>query len=195
MLLLIWYFIFGRQRAKDVSGNRPGLYNREPPALPRLCQRQVHRGSMKISTTIEIGNSPGKIFYWLEDPARAMTWMTSVSRTEIVKETPNMIGTTFRELIEENGRGTEMRGEVTDFVLNKRLAFHLEGEFNSVEVSYTLEEKGETTSLTQNAEIHFKGLLRVLGIFFGPIFKKRIIHQARGELAKLKEFCEQDVQY
>lgn len=150
---------------------------------------------MKISITIEIRNTPEKIFYWLEDPSRAMEWMTSVSKTEIIKETPNMVGTTFRELIEENGRGTEMRGVVTDFVSNKRLAFHLEGEFNSVEVNYTLQEKGEITQLSQNAEIQFKGLLRVLSVLFSPILKKKVKDQARRELAKLKELCERDVQY
>ena len=150
---------------------------------------------MEISNTIEIRNTPEKIFYWLEDPSRAMEWMTSVSKTEIIKETPNMVGTTFRELLEENGRGTEMRGVVTDFVSNKRLAFHLEGEFNSVEVNYTLQEKGEITQLSQNAEIQFKGLLRVLSVLFSPIFKKKIKNQARREFAKLKELCERDVQY
>jgi uncharacterized protein YndB with AHSA1/START domain len=120
---------------------------------------------MKISNTVQIKTTPEKIFYWLGDPSRAMEWMASVTKTEIIKETPNMVGTTFRELVEENGRGTELRGVVTDFVSNKRLAFHLEGEFNSVEVNYTLEGKGEITQLSQNAEIHFKGLLRVLSIF------------------------------
>ena len=155
----------------------------------------VQIGAMKVSIAIEIRNTPEKIFYWLEDPSRAMEWMTSVSKTEIIKETPNMVGTTFRELIEENGRGTEMRGVVTDFVSNKRLAFHLKGEFNSVEVNYTLQEKGEITQLSQNAEIQFKGLLRVLSVLFSPIFKKKIKDHARRELAKLKELCERDVQY
>ncbi len=40
-----------------------------------------------------------------------------------------MVGTTFREYIEENGRGTEMHGVVTNFVSNKRIALHIEGDF------------------------------------------------------------------
>jgi len=147
---------------------------------------------MKISITTDINNTPEKIFYWLEDPSRAMEWMTSVSRTEIIKQASCMVGTTFREFVEENGRGTEMRGVVTDFVPPKHLAFHLEGDFNAVEVSYTLEPKGELTRLSQNAEIRFKGLLRVFSILFGPLFRKKIINQARSEFAKLKELCERD---
>ncbi len=96
---------------------------------------------MKITNTIGINNSPENVFYWLENPDRAMEWMTSVTKTEIIKETSNMIYTTFREYIEENGRGTEMHGIVTDFVSNKRLAFFLEGKYNSAEINFTLEEK------------------------------------------------------
>ncbi len=55
-----------------------------------------------------------------------------------------MVGTTFRELIvDEKGRGTEMRGVVTAFTSNKRLAFHLEGRFNTVGVEFIIEERGK----------------------------------------------------
>ena len=146
---------------------------------------------MKYTNTIEIRNTADKVFYWLEDPSRAVAWMTSVSKTEIVDETPNMVGTTFRETVEENGRGTEMKGVVTGFVSNKHLAFHLEGEFNSVDVDYTLQEEGRITHLTQTADVRFKGLLRLLSVFLGPILKKKIEEQARGEFDKLKKLCEQ----
>ncbi len=149
---------------------------------------------MRISNVIEIRNTPENVFSWLEDPRRAIQWMKSVSKTEIIAETADKIGTTFREIVEENGRGTELHGVVTDFVLNKRLAFHLESDFNIVDVSYTLEEKGGNTQLRQNAEIHFKGTSRLLSILVGPAFKKKIIKQAQSEFARLKELCEQNIQ-
>jgi carbon monoxide dehydrogenase subunit G len=149
---------------------------------------------MRISNVIEIENTPESVFSWLEDPRRAIQWMTSVSKTEIIEETADKIGTTFREVVEENGRGTELRGVVTDFVLNKRISFHLEGDFNTVDVSYTLEDKGGITQLRQNAEIHFKGASRLMSILMGPSFKKKILEQAQREFNKLKELCEQDIQ-
>ena len=147
---------------------------------------------MKVLNTIEIKNTAEKVFYWLEDPCRAMEWMTSVTKTTIIQETPNMVGTTFREYIEENGRGTEMHGVVTNFVLNKRIAFHLEGDFNSVDVDFTLEEKDGITQMTQNAEIHFKGILKILSIFMGYFFKKKFMGQSQSEFFRLKELCERD---
>ena len=74
---------------------------------------------MEVSNTIEINCTPEKVFYWLEDPVRAMEWMTSVTRTKIIEETPDMVGTTFVEYLEEGGRGTEMRGIITEFIPNK----------------------------------------------------------------------------
>jgi hypothetical protein len=68
---------------------------------------------MRIVHSIDISATPGRVFSWLNDPRRAAVWMTSVVRTEIIAEFPQMIGTRFRERIEENGRGTEMEGVVT----------------------------------------------------------------------------------
>lgn len=103
-----------------------------------------------------------------------------------------MVGTTFREIIEENGRGTEMHGIVTDYIQNNVISFHLSGKFNSVDVKYSLEKSGGTTRLTQIANIHFKSILRILSVIIWPLFKKKIIDQSQREFMKLKELCEQE---
>jgi carbon monoxide dehydrogenase subunit G len=145
---------------------------------------------MKISNTIEIEATPAEVFYWLGDPSRAREWMTSVSHTEIIEKTPNWVGTTFRETVEEDGRGTELRGVVTDFIANERMAFHLEGKFNTVDVVWTLRDKGQTTEVSQMAEVKFRGLVRVLSIVLGSAFKKKVIAQDQREFARLKALCE-----
>lgn len=145
---------------------------------------------MRISHSIEIGNTPDRVFYWLEDPGRAVKWMTSVTKTEIIEKTPDMVGTRFRETVEENGAGTYMSGVITEFETNKRLAFHLEGEFNTVDVVYVLREKGGGTELSQDAYIRFKGFTRVLNVLLGSVFKKKILSQAKAEFARLKELCQ-----
>lgn len=146
---------------------------------------------MKASHSIEIRSTPENVFYWLEDPSRAVRWMTSVTKTEIIEEADGMVGTTFREYVEEDGRGTEMHGIVTEFVPNERMAFRLEGDYNSVEVVFSLEEVGETTRLSQDADIRFKGFLRVLSFFFAAAFKRKLAGQTEKEFQILKELCEQ----
>ncbi|MBP8000246.1 MAG: SRPBCC family protein [Chloroflexi bacterium] len=147
---------------------------------------------MKISHAIEIHNTPEKVFHWLNNPKRAMSWMASVAKTEILHETPDMVGTTFREIVAENGQETELYGVVTDYRPNQLIAFHLSGKFNVVDVAYYLEGIANGTRLTQRADIRFKAFLKLLSILIGPILKKNLMAQSQKEFARLKELCEQD---
>lgn len=147
---------------------------------------------MRISYTININAAPEKVWYWLGTPERAMVWQTSVSKTEILQKTPDWIGTTFRETVEENGRGTEMQGVVTDYVENQSLAMHLSGKYNVADVKWRLDGTEGRTRLTVNAEVRFKSLAGVLSVLMRPVFKKKITGQFQEELARLKELCERD---
>ena len=101
-----------------------------------------------------------------------------------------MIGTTFRETIEENGSGVEMQGVVTDYRENQSLAMHLSGKYNVVDVEWRIEEMGEHVRLTLYFNIRFRSFVKVLSILMRPIFKKRVTEQLQGEFAMLKELCE-----
>jgi len=141
---------------------------------------------------MDINCTPEQVWYWLGTPERAMEWQTNVSKTEIIKETPNMIGTTFRETIEENGRGVEMCGVITDYRENQSLAMHLSGKYNVVDVEWRIEGMGERTRLTTYANIRFRSFLKVLSFLMRPTFQKNITEQLQGEFARLKELCERD---
>ena len=126
---------------------------------------------MKITYAMEINTTPEKVWYWLGTPERAMVWQTNVSKTEILQRTPNWIGTTFRETIEENGKGTEMEGAVTDYRENQALAMHLSGKYNVADVEWHIEEKGEHTCLTIYSNIRFRSFTKILSILMRPVFR------------------------
>lgn len=147
---------------------------------------------MKVLNSIKINAPPEKVFYWLEEPERARKWMPSVTEDEIINETPNKIGTTFREYIEEDGRGIEMQGVITEFVSNERFAVHLESKINSVDVCFVLEQQHSITQLIQNVAFRFRGIMKVLSVFLRSSIKKKIKSQAQSDFAMLKELCEQD---
>ena len=119
---------------------------------------------MKITYAMKIKTTPEKVWYWLGTPERAMVWQTNVSKTEILQRTPNWIGTTFRETIEENGKGTEMEGVVTDYRENQALAMHLSGKYNVVDVEWCIEQRGEHTYLTVYSNIRFRSFIKILSI-------------------------------
>jgi uncharacterized protein YndB with AHSA1/START domain len=108
---------------------------------------------MKISYTGDINNTPEKVFDRLNNPERAMAWMSSVSKTELLHATTDKVGMTFREVVEENGQWSELHGVVTDYRPNQLIAFHLCGRFSVVDVEYRLEGIENRTRLTQNATI------------------------------------------
>ena len=137
---------------------------------------------MEIIYIVEIQANPEKVFYWLGDPRQAKEWMTSVTGTEIIKQTDDMVGTTFREIVSDDSGSTELTGVVTDYVPEKRIAFHLEGQYNRVNVAYILEEKQDCTKLTMNADVRFKGFLMIMMFFVGPVFKKKIVAQYEEEI-------------
>jgi uncharacterized protein YndB with AHSA1/START domain len=145
---------------------------------------------MKILHTIDILRPPEDVFLWIGSPERAMVWMTSVSKTEFLHRTPNMIGTTFRETVADDEGSTELQGVVRDYRPNQRIAFHLSGPYNVVDVEYRLETIEGGTRLTQTADVRFKSFLWLMSIVMGPMFKKKLVEQVRREFANLKELCE-----
>lgn len=77
-----------------------------------------------------------------------------------------------------------------DYRPNQRIAFHLNGLYNVVDVEYRLETIEGGTRLTQTADVRFKSFLWLMSIVMGPIFKKKLLEQVRREFANLKELCE-----
>ena len=144
---------------------------------------------MKIENKVEIKATPEKVFYWIERPERAKQWVTNVARSEYIKETPERIGTTFREYVEEGEQGIEMMGIVTEFKPNRLFAVHLESDSHTADVKFILKGEGERTLLIQDVELHFKNELSKAAY---DSIKKSIIDQATNEFATLKRLCEQN---
>lgn len=145
---------------------------------------------MKLSYAIDIKSTPGEVFGWLEDPEKAMAWMTSVSGGEILHETPDRVGTTFREVVEDESGFLEMRGEITGFEDGKMIAFHLESRVNIVDVEYRVEKSMPGARLEYHANVKWKFPVNIISIFMGKVMRQNITAQLEDELSKLKELCE-----
>lgn len=147
---------------------------------------------MKITSYIDVHSSPKTVFGWLENPEKAREWMTSVSGGEILHESPNKVGTTFREVVEDENGSIEMYGEITGFEMDKSIAFHLESRVNSVEVEYRIKKIEAGVRLTYDADVRWKFPVSVISIFVGNKMRQNILAQLGNELNRLKEFCESE---
>ena len=145
---------------------------------------------MEIASSIEIKNTPKTLFGWLENPEKAMEWMTSVAAGEILHETPEKVGTTFREVVEDEDGSIEMHGMITGFEANKSIAFHLESKVNLVDVEYRVEPTAEGARLDYRANIKWKFPVNIISIFAGKKMKQNILAQLDEELKMLKKICE-----
>ena len=145
---------------------------------------------MKITSSIDIKNTPEVVFSWIENPKKAMEWMTSVPSGEILHETPDRVGTTFREVVEDEDGSIEMHGMITGFEADKLIAFHLESRVNIVDVEYRVEKIDEGTRLDYDANIKWKFPVNIISIFMGSKMRQSILAQLQDELNKLKALCE-----
>lgn len=134
---------------------------------------------MRIIYASEICKPPEVVFPWIAEPDQAMQWQANVKAAEILIHKPGVVGTTFKEEIEEAGNRLEMRGVITKFVKDQVVAFHLQSKNHEVEVSYSLEEVNETTRVTVDARIKWKFPLNLLSLFIGRKMKTGISEQLK----------------
>ena len=145
---------------------------------------------MKISTFVDIQSTPELVFGWLARPERATQWMSSVSRTEILQETPGMVGTSFREVVEDEGGSMEMHGTVTSFEPPRSISFHLSSKVNVLDVSYRVEPTTNGVRVIEDSDIRWKFPVNIMSIFLGEKMKQGILAQLQAEFSRLKELCE-----
>jgi len=144
---------------------------------------------MRITCATEILKPPEVVFPWIAEPDKAMQWQKNVKGGEIIVNKPEVVGTTFKEEIEEDGKSLEMDGMITKFVRNRMIGFRLESKIHRVDVSYSV-EGNETTKMTVDARINWKFPLNLLSIFIGNKMKLSITEQMEAEILELKRICE-----
>lgn len=141
---------------------------------------------MKIPIEAEISRPPQLVFPYLADPEKAMQWQKNVVSGEIIEARPEIIGTRFQEVIEEDGNRLEMSGVITAYVPNCEIGFHLESKIHVVNVTYTLEEGDPGSKLRVEAEIRWKFPMNIVSILIGRRMKRELRAGMESEVLELK---------
>jgi len=145
---------------------------------------------MRITCASEILKPPEFVFPWLAEPEKAMQWQKNVKEGEIIINRSEVVGTTFKEVIEEDGNRLEMQGVITKFIENQAIEFHLESKIHQLDVGYFLEGLNQATKITVDARINWKFPMNLLSLFIGKKMKKGIAEQMEAEILELKRICE-----
>ena len=147
---------------------------------------------MIITYENEILKPPEIVFPWISEPEKAMKWQKNVKGGEIIINKPEIIGTTFNEVIEEDGNSLEMYGIITKYIKNKLIGFHLESKIHEFDVSYSEEEINKATKISIEAIIKWKFPMNIISLFIGKKMEKGLIKQLESEILDMKRICETD---
>jgi hypothetical protein len=145
---------------------------------------------MRVFYSDKISKPPEVVFPWIADPEKAMQWQKNVQGGEILIDRPEIVGTTFIETIEEDGRSLEMRGEITAYRENQVIGFHLRSKIHEFDISYTVEETEQATRLSIEAIIKWKFPMNLVALFAGKRMEAGIQDQLASEVLALKRLCE-----
>ena len=118
---------------------------------------------MKSQTITRINSPASTVFLWLKDNNRLKKWVPNLAEDEPISDTPEKIGSTFRQVFLENDREMEMMGEITAFVENEHMRVNMMGKMFNLDVEYILTAVSKTqTDVTQNTKIQLKGFGKLL---------------------------------
>jgi uncharacterized protein YndB with AHSA1/START domain len=147
---------------------------------------------MNIEHEIEISKPPELVFPWISDPDKAMQWQKNVKGGEILVETPDKIGTTFKETIEEDGNELEMHGSITEYVEGKLIGFHIESRIHTFDVRYSVKEIEGGSEVSTEINIRWKFPMNVMSLFIGKKMEATLLEGIETEFRALKQICEME---
>ncbi len=145
---------------------------------------------MRIVYETVLSQPPEVVFPWIAEPRKAMKWQKNVKEGEIINNKPEVVGTTFRETIEEDGNRLEMLGTITKYVKNKTIGFHLDSKIHMFDVSYSLEQVDKKTNFRIEAVIAWKFPMNIISLFAGKKREKDLVRQLESETQALIEIWE-----
>jgi len=145
---------------------------------------------MRIAYEDEIARPPETVFPWIAEPEKAMKWQKNVKGGEVTVNKPEIVGTTFREVIEEDGHTLEMHGTITKYVKNSTMGLHIVSKIHEFDVCYSLEAHGDNTKIKIEAAIRWKFPMSVVSLFMRKKMEEGLVSQLKSEVQELKRLCE-----
>jgi len=127
-------------------------------------------------TTYEVSTSIDKpveeVFAAFNDHTKIKEWIPSIKSFEAIDEKEGMVGSTYKMIVDDNGKEFKMKETITEFVVNKKmkLEFDAQGMLKTDDVTFTSD--GDKTTITNRSVC--KGtnfLLKCTFPYFKSIFK------------------------
>ena len=92
--------------------------------------------------------------------------------------------------MEENGKSLVMYGEITGFIPDKSISFHLESKIHKVDVNYSVNGDNNKSTVAVESTIKWRFPMSIICLIIGNKVKAKILQQTKSELIELKRLCE-----
>jgi len=146
---------------------------------------------MNTTLPVEIDRPIDQVFHTtLENVSE---WSITCVEDELLTETPEVVGSTFRVVTEERGQRMEFMGTVTEYEEPRLSRSYMIGKSFDIDVIYHFEDLGGRTRVTQEAEVTGKGFFKIVFALAGWMFKKSSCDAQNNELESLKRYCEEKI--
>lgn len=143
---------------------------------------------MQTEMSVEIDRPIEKVFDYTTN--HVAEWSQTVVEEEILKETPEVVGTTFRIVTEEKGNRMDFQGVVVRHEPPHASAIQLTGPQFDIDVWYLFEDVSGRTRVTQKSIVKGKGLVKVMFFLFGWMMAGAGRKSIQQELNNLKRLLE-----
>lgn len=141
---------------------------------------------MRFVNTITINRQPAAVFAYLAQFENVPRWNYAIAKTQKVTGGPAGVGARYQQLRTIPTRSEESF-EVIEYEPDHKLTIRGQlGPFFG-DVSYVLEPTGKTTVLTNAADLHARGPLRLID----SLGTRRVKSSVGANLSKLKQVLEQ----
>lgn len=144
---------------------------------------------MKFSASVEIAKPIEEVFVCTTE--RVVEWSSIVVEDEVIDEKPEGVGTIFRAVTEERGRRMEFAGVVTKHDPPTAHTVVMKGRQFDIEAAYLFEDLGGKTRVSQVSEVRPKGMMKVVFVLFGWLFRKGSCDAQQQELDSVKRLAEE----
>jgi len=138
------------------------------------------------SVSVTIDAPPEAVFPYLVEPDLLRGWITGLVETKPLTEGGPRAGARSTEIIERDGRRSEMETEIVEFEPNRHIEVHIVSDVMVADSDYTLTAADGKTRLTEIFIPRFVGWGRLFSLFV----RGAIDQDLRTDLDRLKAAVE-----
>lgn len=136
------------------------------------------------TTEVEVNKPIDKVFADFQNVELMQQWMPEVKSIETIEEKPNKIGSTYKIVVENQGKLVTMTEKILEYKKNEQITFHFDAENMLKTDDYVFTSQGDTTKILQTSTCtsesyvmsclfpYFKGALKKISQQYLENFKK-----------------------